>query len=161
MVDIRWSRGPHALRLGEEWALPLPDGVVFAEGVEMRRFLAATGNALTGREVAVFGAGDLSWFVVASTARKSSGGDFAWTEESREADGREVVIHSILRGQTLFELVSEKAGAESARRAAQQILSGLRSPASERSSWWMLLAIPPVLLFVLWRRRARRGANPS
>jgi hypothetical protein len=153
MVEIRWSRGPHTLRLGEQRVLPLPGGVVYAEGVEMRRFLAATGNSLTGREVAVFGAGDLSWFVVVSGAEGISRSELEWTEESREADGREVVIHSVLRGSMLFELVSEKSGAESARRSLEPILAGLRVAERPRSPWWPLLALPLVLLLFVRRRR--------
>ena len=152
MVEIRWSRGPHMLRLGEQWVLPLPDGVVHAEGAEMRRFLAATGNSLTSREVAVFGAGDLSWFVVVSGAGGASRGELEWSEESREADGREVVIHSVLRGGMLFELVSERAGAESARGSVEGILAGLREAERPRSTWWLLL-LPLVLLLFMRRRR--------
>jgi hypothetical protein len=154
MVEIRWSRGPHTLRLGEKWALPLPEGLVFAEDAEMRRFLAATGNVLTGREVAVFGAADLSWFVVVSGVEGGRGRELEWTEESREADGREVVIQSVLRGGNLFELVSEKAGAEAARRAMDEILMGFREVAPAGSAWWLLLC-PLVFLFHVRRRRAQ------
>ena len=157
MVEIRWSRGPHTLRLGEKWVLPLPAGVVFAEGVEMGRFLAATGNALTGREVAVFGAADLSWFVVVSGADGASRGELEWTEESREADGREVVIQSVLRGGMLFEVVSERVGAESVWRSVDRILAGLLEAERERSPWWPLLALPLALLFFVRRRRSGGG----
>lgn len=155
MVEIRWSRGPHTLRLKEKWVLPLPEGVVFAEEAEMRRFLAATGNALTGREVAVFGAGDLSWFVVVSGVEGGRRRELEWTEDSREADGREVVIQSVLRGKNLFELVSEKAGAEPARRAMDEILVGFHEVGHARSAWWpVLLLFPLLLLFFVRRRRA-------
>lgn len=153
-AEIRWSRGPHALRLAGQRVLALPDGTVSAQGDEMRRFLAATGNTLTGREQAVFGAADLSWFVVVSTAAGTSRSELEWTEESREADGREVVIHSVLRDGTLFELVSEKAGAESVRRSVDRILAGIRAEEPSRSPWWILLAIPLLLLFLIRRRRA-------
>ncbi len=154
MVEIRWSRGPHKLRLRETWVLPLPQDVVYAEGSEMRRFLNATGNALTGQEVAVFGAPDLSWFVVVSAPPAASKNGLEWTEDSRESDGREVVIHSVLRGGSLFELVSEKAGAVPARRAMELILAGLHQTPSAPSQWWPLLLIPFVLLFLIRRRRA-------
>lgn len=154
MVEIRWSRGPQDLRLGDEWVLPLPPGALYAVGAEMRRFLEATGNAVTGKEMLVFGAGDLAWFVVVSTAAEARGGDQSWTEESLESDGREVRIHSILRGRTLFELVSEKAGAESARRAVERILNGLRPSEAPRTPWWSLLVIPLVVVYLIRRRRA-------
>lgn len=154
MVEIRWSRGPHTLRLGEKWVLRLPKGVVFAEDAEMRRFLAATGNALTGREAAVFGAADLSWFVVVSGVEGGTRRDLEWTEESREADGREVVIQSVMRGANLFELVSEKAEARAARHSLDAILLGFSEVKPARTPWWPLLATPLVLLFfVRWRRR--------
>lgn len=153
MEEIRWSRGPHELRLEEKWVLPLPAGLVYAEGGEMRRFLAATGNALTGKEMAVFGAVDLSWFVVVSGGAAVPKSALAWTEEAREADGREVVIRSVLRGGTLFELVSEKAGAEEARRSVEQVLAGLRETTAARTPWWPLLLIPLVVLVLVRRRR--------
>ena len=159
MVEIRWSRGPHTLRLGEKWVLPLPAGVVFAEGVEMGRFLAATGNALTGREVAVFGAADLSWFVVVSGADGASRGELEWTEESREAEGREVVIHSVLRGGMLFEVVSERVGAEAARGSLERILAGLREVERPGSTWWLWLWLPLVLLLFVRRRRGGGGGG--
>ena len=154
MVEIRWSRGPHQLRLRETWVLPLPQGVVYAEGDEMRRFLVATGNALTGKEVAVFGAADLAWFVIVSTPPGATQNGLEWTEQSRESDGREVVIHSVLRSRSLFELVSEKTTAEPARRAMEGILAGLHETPPARSTWWPLLLIPFVLLFLIRRRRA-------
>ena len=153
MVEIRWSRGPHELRLRETWVLPLPPGVVYAEGDEMRRFLVATGNALTGKEVAVFGTTDLAWFVVVSAPPGASKDGLEWTEESRESDGREVVIHSALRSGSLFELVSEKAGSELARRAMDRILAGLHETPPARSTWWPLLLLPLLLLFLIRRRR--------
>jgi hypothetical protein len=154
MVEIRWSRGPHELRLRETWLLPLPEGVVYAEGEEMRRFLIATGNALIGKEVAVFGAADLAWFVVVSAPPGASQDDLEWTEESRESDGREVVLRSVLRSGSLFELVSEKTTAEPARRAMDRILAGLHEAPPAHSTWWPLLLIPFVLLFLIRRRRA-------
>jgi hypothetical protein len=153
MVEIRWCRGPRTLRLGEKWELPLPEGVVFAEGAGMRQFLAATGNVQTGREVAVFGAKELSWFVVVSAVEGGARSQLEWVEESREADGREVVIQSVLRGGSLFELVSEKAGAEPARRALDEILIGFREVEHARPAWWLLLLCPLALLFYARRRR--------
>jgi hypothetical protein len=154
MPEIRWSRGPHELRLRETWILPLPPDVVYADGGEMRRFLTATGNVLTGKEVAVFGAADLSWFVVVSAPPGPSQSSLEWTEESRESDGREVVIQSVLRNGSLFELVSEKATAGPARSAMDRILAGLRETPPALSAWWSLLLIPLVLLILIRRGRA-------
>ncbi len=168
--DIRWQRGPLTLQLAGAARLRLGAGMIAAEGAEMRRFLKATGNQLTWKELAVAGPDDLSWFAVISleSTRGAPRGSKReeWTEDSVEADGRKVRIRTVAVpagwGLLSFEVVSEQADAEAAKLEADDLLDGLEIPESGRSPFWLLPPALAVLAFaaycVYWMilRRQRR-----
>lgn len=64
--EIRWSFGPAVLAPAGRADLPVPAGLIYVQGTELGRFLTASGNPPSGRELAVVGARDLGWFAVVS-----------------------------------------------------------------------------------------------
>ncbi|MGJ5814719.1 DUF2167 domain-containing protein [Paludibaculum fermentans] len=62
--EIRWSFGPAPVVLGGIASIRAGPGQIYVQGREMGRFLEASGNPLTGRELAVVGPADLQWFAV-------------------------------------------------------------------------------------------------
>ncbi len=63
---IDWQAGPLELSLGAPARILLPAGHIAAAGAEAAKFLEATGNPPTGRELAVVGIRTLDWFAVFS-----------------------------------------------------------------------------------------------
>jgi uncharacterized membrane-anchored protein len=63
---IDWQAGPLFLSLGAQARLALPAGHIAASGAEAAKFLDATGNPPTGKELAVVGIRSLDWFAVFS-----------------------------------------------------------------------------------------------
>lgn len=136
----------------------------------MRRFLKATGNQLTWKELAVAGPADLRWFVVisleATRRTEHSGKREEWSEDSVEADGRKVRVRTVAvpAGKALlsFEVVSEQADAEAARIESDDLLDRLEIAEAGRSPFWLLPPALAVLAFaaycVYWMilRRQRR-----
>lgn len=167
---IRWRRGPLTLQLAGAARLRLPQGLIAAESGEMRRFLKATGNQLTWKELAVVGREDLRWFTVISLestrGAPKSGRREEWAEDSVEAGGRKVRIRTVAvpAGHALlsFEVVSEQADAEAARIESDDLMDRLEIPESGRSPLWLLPPALAVLAFaaycVYWMilRRQRR-----
>jgi len=166
--EIHWQFAPLTLDLQGAANLPLERGMISATGAEMRRFLEAAGNQLTGREVAVIAPVDVRWFAIITREPAERVGRNAqreeWSEESKEADGRDVVIHTVLApaGDALFrfEMLAEKAAAEKARAEFDAVLGRITTAHKEREPrWW----IPPGLalgaLGLIWmvRRRRQRG----
>jgi len=70
--DIRWQFGPLTARIGTGAHLRLPEGMIWAEGGEARRFLEFTGNPSNGGETGVVGPPGLDWFAVVSWRSYSS-----------------------------------------------------------------------------------------
>jgi len=64
--EIRWQFGPAEFRLGEQAALRLPQGYLWADPEETKRFLEASGNPPSGHELAIIGPLDVAWFAVFS-----------------------------------------------------------------------------------------------
>lgn len=63
---IEWQAGPLLLPLGSGARLALPKGHIAATGAEAAKFLEATGNPPTGKELAVVAIRSLDWFTVFS-----------------------------------------------------------------------------------------------
>jgi hypothetical protein len=167
---IRWRYGPLALSLAGVARLRLPSGMIAVEGAEMRRFLLASGNALTGSELAVSGPVDLRWFAVISLlparGKQSRGQREEWTEDTVEADGRAVRIRTVLvpAGAAVlsFEVVSEQAGAAVSAAESNALLAGVELPPADGPAWLLFapaLAVLAGLVFcVYWLiRRRQRG----
>ena len=168
--SIRWQHDPLTLQLAGAARLRLSEGMIAAEGGEMRRFLKATGNQLSWKELAVVGPRDLRWFAVISleTTRGAprTGQREEWTEDSVEADGRKVRIRTVAvpAGKALlsFEFVSEQAGAGAAKLESDDLLDRLEIDGEGRSPLWLLPPALAVLAFaaycVYWMilRRQRR-----
>ncbi|MBI4893697.1 MAG: hypothetical protein HY821_23970 [Acidobacteria bacterium] len=140
--------------------------MISADGAEMRRFLEAAGNQLNGKEAAVAGPADLRWFVVISveSAPRSqrSGQRQEWSEDSIETDGRKVRLRTMAvpvdRAVLTFEVVSEQAEAEKARREFDELLAGLKLADENRSPSWLLsvlLLLAALVVYWLGRRRQR------
>ncbi|WP_321473814.1 DUF2167 domain-containing protein [uncultured Paludibaculum sp.] len=70
--DIHWSFGPATLSIASVASIPLQKGFISIQDGELRRFLEASGNPPTGREVAVAGPTDLHWFAVISRENRIS-----------------------------------------------------------------------------------------
>lgn len=165
--DIRWQFGPRTLALAGVAELRLEKGLMFVETEEMRKFLQASGNTLTGRELAVAGPVDLAWFAVISrepgAPSQASGSDITWTETNREPDGRDVVIDSFLTGGNVavlrFELVAEAASYGNSRAAFDRMRASFRFlPAAGRPAWkdwrlWAAVLISLALAILTLRRR--------
>lgn len=151
--SIRWEKGPLTLALAGVARLRLGEGMIAAEGGEMRRFLKETGNRLSWKELAVVGPDDLRWFAVISLestrGAPRSGQREEWSEDSVEADGRKVRIRTVAvpAGQAVltFEVVSEQKDAEGAKLESDDLLDRLEVPEAGRSPWWLL---PPALALV-------------
>jgi hypothetical protein len=169
--DIRWDFGPRTLTLAGVAELRVAKGLLSAEGVEMRKFLEAAGNTLNGRELAVVGPLDLEWFTVISREPgpppRNPGPDVTWTEANREADGRDVVIHSVLvsGGSAVFrfELVTEAANAERSRAAFDRLRRSFRFQQKPGADWgfWAALLISIVIAALILRRRTSSRPTPT
>lgn len=156
---IAWQPGPLRLSLTHSVSLQVPAGMAAIQGVEMRRFLEASGNRIEGRELAVAGPEDLRWFAIfssapAGTARRRT----EWVEHFVEPDGRRSVLRTVILpiGEELFqvEILSEE---ENASLAAEESGLLLRSVEAEvPRSWWWPPAAAAVLaaLWLVLRRRA-------
>lgn len=156
---IAWQPGPLRLSLTHSVSLRVPAGMAAIQGVEMRRFLEASGNRIEGRELAVAGPEDLRWFAIfssapAGTARRRT----EWVEHFVEPDGRRSVLRTVILpiGEELFqvEILSEE---ENASLAAEESGLLLRSVEAEvPRSWWWPPAAAAVLaaLWLVLRRRA-------
>lgn len=161
--EIGWQFAPLSLPLAGDVELRLARGMVAVQTTEMRRFLAATGNALNGNELAVAAPADLRWFVVVALEQGPlQRGE--WSEQNTESDGREVVIHTVLvpaGGRTFsFDLVAEKANAAAARRELEPLLQALvhKPPKTGEPRWHLpagLVAVGIVLAWAVARRRQR------
>lgn len=66
LPEIRWQFAPAEVRLGAHASLRLPQGFVWADPEETKRFLIASGNPPSGQELAIVGPVDLNWFAVFS-----------------------------------------------------------------------------------------------
>jgi uncharacterized membrane-anchored protein len=66
LPEIRWQFGPATVSLGAQAELRLPQGYVWADPAETKRFLTASGNPPSGQELAIIGPVDISWFAVFS-----------------------------------------------------------------------------------------------
>lgn len=163
--EIRWQFAPLDLNLGEGASLPLPSGMIAAQGEEMRRFLLATGNQLTGRELAVLGPDDLGWFAVISTEPGRAQHRAEWVENSVEADGRKVVIRTVAlpvrERAVVFEVVSEQAEEPRARAEFDALMArwaSRQAPAPDARQWAPMLAVTVLAGTLLWLiRRRQRG----
>jgi len=166
--EIHWQFAPLTLNLEGRASLPLERGMISATGAEMRKFLQAAGNPPTGCEVAVIAPVDVRWFAIISREHdrpRPNAQREEWSEESREADGRDVVILTVLApvGESLFrfEMLSEKAGAERARAEFDAVTSRLAEPHAEKKPrWWILppgLGLLALSLYWIVRRRRQRG----
>lgn len=156
---IAWQPGPLRLKLTNSVSLRVPAGMAAIQGVEMRRFLEASGNRIEGRELAVAAPDDLRWFAIFSrapsqTARRRS----EWAEHLAEPDGRRSVLRTVILpiGEELLqvEILSEE---ENASLAAEESGLLLRSVEAEvPRSWWWPPAAAAVLaaLWLVLRRRA-------
>lgn len=151
--SIRWEKGPLTLALAGVARLRLGEGMIAAEGGEMRRFLKQTGNQLSWKELAVVGPDDLRWFAVVSLestrGAPRSGQREEWSDDTVESDGRQVRIRTVAvpAGQAVltFEVVSERKDAEGAKLESDDLIDRLEVPQSGRSPLWLL---PPALALV-------------
>jgi hypothetical protein len=153
--EILWRFGPATLQLTPTLKQAVQPGCVYARSVEMRRFLKATGNQITGRELAVIGAADLSWFAVLSLVQASK--DTAFEEYSREPDGREVIILTRLTAQGLqYEILAERQDEKKARQAADALLSALTAVPASHLNWQPFAALIILAALGFWVYRQRR-----
>jgi hypothetical protein len=156
--EIHWRFGPATLELGKNVELRVAKGWIYIRGDEMGKFLRATGNDVTGTELAVVGRSDLSWFAVVSPQGKSQ--DQKFKEYSREEDGREVVILTVVArtspSQSLqIEVVAEKKDERLAEMAAADLLQGIavRPPWNWRP--WAAALLAAALAYLIWRQRGK------
>jgi hypothetical protein len=155
LPEIAWEFAPLTVGLGEPGELKLARGLIAARGEPMRQFLKATGNPPGGDELAVVAPVDVRWFVIISRAPRAER-RAEWVEDSRESDGREVVVRTVVLPAGLrFELLSEKAGAERARLEFDAVLGGLREK-GRVPSWPLPVGLALLLVFVAWLARWRR-----
>ncbi|GIU73764.1 MAG: hypothetical protein KatS3mg004_0851 [Bryobacteraceae bacterium] len=161
---ISWQRGPLRLRLAADVTLGVPAGMAAIQGVEMRRFLAATGNRIEGRELAVVGPDDLRWFAIfsaapAGTARRRS----EWEERIVEPDGRRSVLRTVVLpvGGELFqvEILSEEENASLAARESAMLLRSVEVETARRTWWPPAAALALAALWLLYRRRATSNGS--
>jgi len=151
---IPWQFGPARLTLGGA-ALQLPEDWIYVRGSGLRAFLDATGNTLTGRELAVVGRRDLAWFAVISSAGRARPGSSE--EELTEPDGRQVVLLtlSVPTGESslLVEILAERPNRALARAAAASLQARLAPP--PQHVWWpwaaALVAALGLLAFLRYR----------
>ncbi len=163
---IAWRHGPARLALGEDLALQLPEGMIAAQGADMRRFLEASGNRIEGRELAVAGPEDLCWFAIlsrapAGTARRRA----EWIEHFVEPDGRRSVLRTVVlpAGPHLLqvEILSEEENASLAAQESEALLSWVEAE-TPRSWWWPPAAAAALAaLWLLFRRRKSAGRSDA
>ena len=151
--EIHWRFGPTTIALTPSLTQAVPASWVYAQNGEMRRFLNATGNPLTGGELAVIAPADLSCFAVVS--HMESARDSAFDEYSTEADGRQVIILTRTSKHGLrYELVAERRDEEMARRISDSLLNGLAATPAFRWQPWAVILILAALGF--WIHRQHR-----
>jgi hypothetical protein len=163
---IAWRRGPLRLLLGGNTALRIPDTMIAVQGVDMRRFLEASGNRIEGRELAVAGPEDLRWFAIFSTAPAGTARRRTeWVEHFVEPDGRRSMLRTVVlpAGSELLqiEILSEEENASLAAMESDLLLRSVETQVPW-SWWWPPLAAASVAaLWLLTRRRAavRRSAE--
>lgn len=150
--EIHWRFGPTTIALTPSLTQAVPARWVYAQSGEMRRFLNATGNPLTGGELAVIAPADLSCFAIVS--RLESARDSAFDEYSTEADGRQVIILTRTSKQGLrYELVAERRDEERARRISDSLLIGLKATPSFRWQPWAVILVVAAMGFGIYRHR--------
>ena len=69
--QIHWLFGPTTIALTPSLTQAVPSGWVYAQTGEMQRFLKATGNPLTGKELAVIAPADHKSMPVGTVAGES------------------------------------------------------------------------------------------
>jgi uncharacterized membrane-anchored protein len=104
--EIRWRFGPLNEEIGEGARLHLGQGMIWASGVEARRFLEFTGNPAGGGEVGVAGPAQLDWFAVVSWRTYESLG----FEADRPDPAR--IAEAIRKGAATANLERERQGRE-------------------------------------------------
>ena len=150
--QIHWRFGPATIALTPSLTQAVPSGWVYAQTGEMQRFLTATGNPLTGGELAVIAPADLACFVIVS--RLESARDSAFEENSTEADGRQVIILTRTSKHGLrYEVVAERRDQQQARRIADSLTAGLHVPEEFHWQPWAAVLVLAALAFWVYRRR--------
>jgi len=164
--EIAWQFAPATISLPGA-PIRLPSGIIYAEGVELQRFLKATGNPPDGTEKLVFGPVDLPWFAVVSYRPGAEPEARVWTVESVEPDGRRTTNHFVWRpvegGRLEFELVSNPVQFAAHRTMFESIISGNPAKPQPASNWPYFAAVL-LLLAILWRvlrRTSEAGTGPS
>lgn len=124
---IAWRFAPAVVPLDGVSALRLPAGCIYAQGPAMQAFLRATGNTLTGDELAVVGQRDLVWFAIVSRAPRSQPG--VLEEFQTEPDGRQVVLRTLRLASgdhsLQFDILAERHDVEAARAATSTLRASL------------------------------------
>ncbi|MGC8759158.1 MAG: hypothetical protein ACP5UT_06760 [Bryobacteraceae bacterium] len=162
---ISWQRGPLRLRLAAGVTLEVPAGMAAIQGVELRRFLAATGNRIEGRELAVVGPDDLRWFAIFSTPPPGAARRRAeWEERIVEPDGRRSVLRTVVlpTGDELLqvEILSEEENASLAARESAMLLRSVEAETPGLTLWPPAAVLALAALWLLHRRRATsRGSS--
>jgi len=155
---IAWRRGPLRLPLGKNTTLRIPDAMIAVQGMDMQRFLEASGNRIEGRELAVAGPEDLRWFAIisrapAGTARRRA----EWVEHFVEPDGRRSVLRTVVLpagGELLqVEILSEEDNASLAALESELLLRSVEA-GIPRTWWWPPAAVAALAaLWLLYKRR--------
>jgi hypothetical protein len=150
--EIHWRFGPASVALAPSLTQAVPAGAVYAQTGEMQRFLKATGNPLTGDELAVIAPADLSCFAIVS--RLESARDSAFEEFSTEADGRQVIILTRASKHGLrYEVVAERRDETKARQFADSLLTSLAAAPPFHWQPWAALLVLSILGVWVYRRR--------
>lgn len=150
--QIHWLFGPTTIALTPSLTQAVPSGWVYAQTGEMQRFLKATGNPLTGKELAVIAPADLACFVIVS--RLEPARDSAFEEYSTEADGRQVIILTrTSKHGLLYEVVAERRDEKAARQIADSLLNGLTAAPAFHWQPWALILVLAALGFWVYRQR--------
>jgi hypothetical protein len=150
--EIHWRFGPATVALTPSLAQAVHAGWVYAQTGEMQRFLKATGNQLTGDELAVIALADLSCFAVVSHMDTSR--DNAFEEYSTEADGRQVIIITRASKHGLkHEVVAQRQDEKKARQFADSLLNGLTAAPAYPWKPWAAFLILAALGFWVYRQR--------
>ena len=91
--QIGWKRGPAVVPLGSEAHVSIAAPLIFVDRAEASRFLIATGNPPTQRELAVVAAPALDWFAVFSFRSYADLG-FSLRRPSAEEIARSIIAGS-------------------------------------------------------------------
>lgn len=156
--EIHWQFGPATLELEKNVELRVANGWIYIRGPEMERFLRASGNAVSGTELAVVGRADLRWFAVVSPQGEAQNQKFK--EYTREEDGREVVILTVVaKTSASHSLQIEVVAERKDERLAEQAAAGLLQGISVRPPWnwrpWAAVLLAAALAYVIWRQRGK------